>query len=270
MSKTGVLGVGLIGLGAVFAYFHDTFNGMLGASVCLIVGLAMIVASEVQGLVSKPNGADANSKGRKPARVLILVKGEVHTYPHRDGRFQEMADPKQTDLEFDVFIQCWLLLVAEMTLRITDLRLTLRGAHGSIRVGEQVKGDLNSWQLRYGGGHEQESGWAIVPPRKTPASLTEMDTAAPLECGAPREGWLHFRIRNTTPSELRDGSLEFSVEDFFSDVHVAVASRILLPGRVSPIPASAPSEVEAKKDDEHPNDDTKLAARSDPGQIKVS
>jgi len=57
MSTRGVLGLGLIGLGAVFAYFHDNFTGMLFASVCLIVCLLVIVASEAQGLVSKLRGA---------------------------------------------------------------------------------------------------------------------------------------------------------------------------------------------------------------------
>lgn len=240
MSKTGILGLGLIGLGGVFAYFHDTFNGMLYASVCLTLGLVITLASEAQGLVSKPRGANSNSNGRKQARMLTLVKGEVHTYPQRDGKFQEIQDPNQIDLDFDVFIQCWLLLAAEMTLRITGLRLTLKGANGSIRVGERVKGDLKNWQIRGGGGNEEESGWPAVPIQNEPAGLPELDTAAPLECGAPREGWLHFRIRNTTPSELRDASFEFSVEDFFSDIHVAVAGRVLLPGSVCPIPASGP------------------------------
>jgi hypothetical protein len=242
MSKTGILGLVLIGFGGVFAYFHETFNGMLYASVCLVLGL-VIVASEVQRLVSKPHGGNSNSTGGEPAQIMILVKGEVHTYPQRDGKFQEIQDPNQTGLEFDVFIQCWLFLATEMTLRITDLGLRLKAADGSIRVGERVKGDLNSWQLGDGGGDEEESVWPAVTLRKAPARLPELDTAAPLECGAPREGWLHFRIRNTTPSELRDGSLELSVEDFFSDMHTAVAAKVLLPGNVCPIPASTPPEV---------------------------
>jgi hypothetical protein len=244
MSKTGILGLGLIGFGGVFAYFNDTFNGMLYASACLILGL-VILASEVQRLVSKPHGGNSNSKGREQAQIVILVKGEVHTYPQRDGKFQEIQDPNQTDLEFDTFIHCWLFLAAEMKLRITDLRLRLKGADGSIRVGERVKGDLNNWQLRHGGGNEEESDWPAVTIRKAPAGLPELDTAAPLECGAPREGWLHFRIRNTTPSELREGSLEFSVEDFFSDMHSAVAGKVLMPGSIYPISASAGPELDA-------------------------
>jgi len=240
----------------------NTFNGMLCASVCLIAGLVMILAAEVQGLVSKPNGTNSNSTGKKQAGMLTLVKGEVHIYPQHDGKFQAIEDPNQTDLEFDVFIQCWLLLTSEMKLKITDLRLTLRGPLGLIRVGERVKGDLESWQLRAGGRNEQESGWQVVPIRRTPAGILEMDTSAPLECGAPREGWLHFRLRNTSPSELKDGSLEFSVEDLYSDTHMAVAGRVLLPGRVYPIPASVPSEVEAKKDDEPQGGDPKVPASS--------
>jgi len=259
MSKTGILGLGLIALGGVFVYFHDTFNGMLYASVFLILGL-VIVASEVQRLVSKPQGGNSNSTERKQGQIVILVKGEVHTYPQHAGKFQEIQDPNQTDLEFDAFIYCWLFLAAEMTLRITDLRLRLKGADGSIRVGERVKGDLNNWQFRDGGGNEEESDWTAVTTQKAPAGLPELDTAAPLQCGAPREGWLHFRIRNTTPSELRDGSLELSVEDFFSDMYSAVAGKVLLPGNVCPIPASIPPEVGAKKDDEPPSSDGRLAA----------
>ena len=217
MSKKWILGLGLIGLGGVFAYFHDTFNGMLYASVCLILGL-VIVASQVHRLVSQPPGGNSNSRGREQAQIMILVKGEVHTYPQRDGKLQKIQDPNQTDLEFD------------------------------------------NWQLGDGGDNEEESDWPAVTIRKAPAGLPELDTAAPLECGAPREGWLHFRIRNTTPSELRDGSLEFSVEDFFSDTHTALAGKVLLPGNVCPIPASAPPEVDAKKDNEPPSSDRRLAA----------
>jgi hypothetical protein len=250
MSRSGVLGLGLIGLGAVLAYFHDNFSGMLFASVCLIVGLLMIVASEAQGLVSKPRGASSNSTGRKQPQIVVLVKREVHAYPQHDGRFQEIDDPNQTELEFEVFINCWLLLAAEMTLRIADLQLTLKGPDGSTKVGERVTGDLKNWQLREERGSEEESDWPKGTTRKAPAGLPELDWAAPLECGAPREGWLHFRIRSTTPSELKNGSLEFSFRDFFSNMHGAVASKVLLPGGVRPIPASAPSAPDGKKDDE--------------------
>jgi hypothetical protein len=253
MSRGGVLGLGLIGLGAVFAYFHETFTGLFFASVCLIVGLLAIVWSEVQGLVSKPRGASLNAAGRKQPQMLVVVKGEVHVYPQRDGKFQEIQDPHQSDLEFEVFIYCWLLLAAEMTLRIADLQLTLKGPDGSTKVGERVTGDLKKWRLRERRGSEEESDWPEGIIRKAPAGLAELDATAPLACGGPREGWLHFRFRSTTPSELKNGSLEFSFRDFFSHMHGAVASKVLLPGSVCPIPAIGPPEPDAKKDGEPPS-----------------
>ena len=260
MSTTEVLGLGLIGLGGVFAYFHDTFSGMLFASVCLILGLAMTVASEAQGLISKPRGAHSNSRGQKQARVVVLVKGEVHVYPQPDGRFQEIHDANQTEPQFDVFMNCWWLLATEMKLRITDVGLTLKGADGVTRVGERVMEDLKNWQLRKGEENEEESDWPEVNIRKAPAGLPELDAAAPLECGAPREGWLHFRIRNTTPSALKNGSLELCIKDFLSDTHSAVAGRVLLPGNVCPIPATSPIALDARKEDEPPSHDERLAS----------
>lgn len=194
MSTSGVLGLGLIGLGAAFAYFHDNFTGMFFASVFLIVGLLVIVASEVQGLVSKPRGAGPNSTGRKQVQIVVLVKGEVHAFPQRDGKFQEIQDPNQNDLEFEVFINCWLLLAAEMTMRIADLQLTLKGADGSTKVGERVTGDLKNWQLHEERGSEEESDWPMGTTRKAPADLPELDAASPLECGAPARAGYTFEF----------------------------------------------------------------------------
>lgn len=237
MSTSRILGLALIGLGAVFVYFHDNFTGMLFASVCLILGLLVIAWLEVQGLASKIRGVGSNFAGRKQPQMVVLVKEEVHAYPQRDGKFQEIQDPNQTDLEFELFIHCWLLLAAEMTLRITNLQLTLKSPDGTTKVGERVTGDLKNWQLRNEGPNEEESDWPEWTIQKAPAGLPELDAAAPLACGAPREGWLHFRIRNSTPSELKNGSFELSVKDCFSDRHTAVASKVLkMPGRVLPIP----------------------------------
>jgi hypothetical protein len=239
-----------MGPGAVFAYLHDSFIGGLLASVCLIVGLTMIVASEAQGLVSKPGSADARSRGRKQARILVLVKGEVHVYPQSDGNLQENPDPHQTGLEFDVFIQCWLVLAAELTLRIAHLQLSLKNAAGSTRVAELIIGDLKMWYLREERRGEEESDWSERAVRKAPTGLVELDTATPLECGAAREGWLHFRIKNTTPSELKGGSLELSVTDSFSHTHKAVASKLRrLPGSIYPILANCKSDLNTKKDE---------------------
>ena len=259
MSKLWVLGFGVVGVGAVFAFLLDDSAGVAFASVCLIVGLVLMVAAEARGLVSKPVGAKANSTGRKQAQVMVLVKGEAHAYPQRDGKFQEIHDPNQSDLEFEVFVNCWLLLTAEISLRIADLQLTLKGADRFTRVGERVCGDLKNWHLRKEERVSEEDSDGNI--RTVHVSLAELDTSEPLECGAPREGWLHFRFRNVTPSEFKKGSLEFSVRDSLSHRHAAVASKVRhLPGSIWPIPAESPSELSSKKDEPPVISDGRLKA----------
>lgn len=251
MSRLGVLGLGVMGVGAVFGSRHNNGAGVAFASVCLIVGLVLIVAAEARGLVVKPAGAKANSTDGMQAQVQVLVKGEVHVYPQRDGKFQEIHDPNQTGLEFELFIYAWLVHGAELSVGIDDLYLILKGADGSRKIAERVAGDSKNWHLReVQRASEEESDWSAGTIRRAPLGLAELDTAAPLECGAPREGWLHFRVRNASPSELKTGSLELSVWDTFSHVHTGVASRVRrLPGNVWPIPASSPSEPDSKKDE---------------------
>jgi len=251
MSRLGVLGLGVMGVGAVFGSRHNNGAGVAFASVCLIVGLVLIVAAEARGLVVKPAGAKANSTDGMQARVQVLVKGEVHVYPQQDGKFQEIHDPNQTGLELELFIYAWLVHGAELSVGIDDLYLILKGADGSRKIAERVAGDLKNWHLReVQRASEEESNWWAGTIRRAPLGLAELDTAAPLECGAPREGWLHFRVRNASPSELKTGSLELSVWDTFSHVHTGVASRVRrLPGNVWPIPASSPSEPDSKKDE---------------------
>jgi hypothetical protein len=240
-----------MGLGAVFLYRHNNGAGLAFASVFLIMGLVLIVAAEARGLVWKPAGPKANSTDGMQAPVLVLVKGDVHVYPQRDGKFQEIHDPNQTGLEFELFIYAWLVHGAELSVGIDDLYLILIEADGSRKIAERVAGDLKNWHLReVERASEEESDWSAGTIRRAPLGLAELDTAAPLEGGAPREGWLHFRVRNASPSELKTGSLELSVWDTFSHVHTGVASRVRrLPGNVWPIPASGPSEPDSKKDE---------------------
>lgn len=81
------------------------------------------------------------------------------------------GDSNQSDLEFEVFIYCWLLLAAEMTRRIADLQLTLKSPDGSTRVGERVTGDLKNWQPREGSGSAEESDWLEATTPKAPAAF---------------------------------------------------------------------------------------------------
>jgi len=243
----------VLGLGAVFGYLIGDWWGLAFASVCLIVGLMLVVASEARGLAPKRADTKANSADRTRARVLVQV-GEPHAVPYRDGIFQETDDLNRTDLELNVFINCWLLNETNLSVRIDDLQLTLKTADGSLRIAERVAGDLKNWGLikveKVEGPNvyevESASQWELdlanEKVRRTRAGIVELDTSSPLECGVPREGWLHFRMLNTTPSEFKTRPLELSVKDSFSHTHAAVVGGVRhLPGSVWPIPAASPS-----------------------------
>ena len=126
MWKLRIFGFAVIGLGAVSAYLHGGTGGILFACACLIVGLVLMVASEARGLVSKPGGAQANPGERKQVEIMVLVKGEVHVYPQRDGKFQEINDLNQSGFEFELFIYGWLVHGGELVVGNDDLYLTLK------------------------------------------------------------------------------------------------------------------------------------------------
>ena len=261
MSRLGLLGLGVVGGGAAFAYLLDNSAGVAFASACLIAGLVLIVASEARGLVSKAAGPKAKSTDGKQARLLVLVKGEVHAYPQGEGKLQEIHDPDQTNLDTDLFLCCWLLLAAELSLRVTDLRLTLKGANGFMTIAERVEGDLKNWHLRKEESISDEESDSIEGNiRTTKVSLAELDAAKPLDCGNPREGWLHFRLRNTTPFKLKQGTLELSVRDSLAQRHTATARVRRVPGSIGPIPATSPSKIDSKKDEPPVVPDKRLAA----------
>ena len=63
--------------------------------------------------------------------------------------------------------------------------------------------------------------------------LAELNTSAALETGAPREGWLHFRVRNITPAEYSKDAMELVVEDSLCEANVgAVPCTRYLSGNV--------------------------------------
>jgi hypothetical protein len=62
----------------------------------------------------------------------------------------------------------------------------------------------------------------IVRPRQE--QITELNTERPLECGVPRQGWLHFRFEGVSPSALKNGELRLSIQDLFSNTHSGLAT----------------------------------------------
>jgi hypothetical protein len=75
-------------------------------------------ASWCQGELYGRDASASNSSGERGIQV----------YPQRDGKFHELQDPNQSNVEFELFIYCWLVLGSELSLRIADLQLTLKGA----------------------------------------------------------------------------------------------------------------------------------------------
>jgi hypothetical protein len=233
MSKPALVGLGVLTAGGALGFVAGGGPaGLVLAAVCLIIGLVLVVASEAQG--TGPSGAPHSS--RQETRILVLLK-DIHARPQRGGKFQEISDPNQPDLEFEVFVNCWLLSETDLPLRISESpQLTIKTSDGSTRVGERISADLEKWRL----GNLVTDQWDSEIVRAAQDRISELNTTEPLQCGVPREGWLHFRVRNITPSEFRTAVMELSVKDSLSSTHVGIASGARhLPGRIWPIVAGS-------------------------------
>jgi hypothetical protein len=233
MSKSASVGLGVLTAGGALSFMVGGGPaGLVLASVCLIIGLVILVASKAQG--TGPSGTPHSAL--QETRILVLLK-DIHARPQRGGKFQEISNPNQPDLEFEVFIKCWLLSETDVPLEISEgPQLTLKTSDGSTRVGERISADLEKWRL----GNLVTDQWDTDTVRAAQERMSELNITEPLESGVPREGWLHFRVRNASPSEFRTGVMELSVKDSFSCTHVGVASGPRhLPGRIWPCVASS-------------------------------
>jgi hypothetical protein len=224
MSKTKFSGFLVLGAGAVLGIVLGGALGLGVVAVCLIVGFGLWFATEAKG-VSGPVTA------LKP-RILVLLKG-VQVRPQRAGKFQEIGDPNDTGLEFEIFIHCWLVNESDVLVAVTEeLQLSLRISDGSIRVAEWVRGDLERWRL----GSLVQDEWDpdVVHTRQEP--MPEMSLEKQLDCGVPRKGWLHFRFVDVTAHQLKNSELRLSIKDVFSNNHEGIATGPVrhLPGSVWP------------------------------------
>jgi len=232
MSKPKLLGLGLLSVGGVVGFIVGGGPaGIVFAAVCLIVGLVLIARSVATGTGPASSDARTTHPAHLQTRVLVLLK-DVHARPQRGGKLQEIRDPNESDLEFEVFANCWLVSETKLPLRIIEgPQLTLKASDGSTRVGERITGDLENWTL----GDLVKDKWDTGIFRLDQERISELNTTEPLVCGLPREGWLHFRIRNVSPSEFRAGTMELSIKDSLSSTHVGIASESLhLPGKIWP------------------------------------
>jgi len=233
MAKLQLVGIGVLACGAITGFATGGPFGLVCASICLIVGLVMVVASEARG--TRPERGDT-SQARLKTRLMVAIK-DVHARPHQGGKFRTIQDPDQSELELEVFLKCWLVNETDVPLRIASLRLELKAPDGSSRVAEPVSGDFHNWQL--GALQEEWKDWDMRL-RVAMEGVVELDTALPLECGLAREGWLHFRLRDVTPAEFRSERMQISITDSLSQVHVGTATGVRhLPGRIWPLLATS-------------------------------
>ena len=224
-------------LGAVLGFVIGGAPGLVFAAVCLVAGLVMLVVSEARGTRTK--GIARNNEGaRESAHVLVLLK-EIHARPQRNGKFQEIGAADDSGLEFEVFVNCWLLNETDVPLQIAEpIQLTIAAPAGSSQFGERVRADLENWRL----GSVVKDEWNPDKVRATQEKISELEIAEPLQCGVPRQGWLHFRFRDMRPSDFRTGVMELIVKDSAPSTHVGRASGSRhLPGKIWPyIPSRTP------------------------------
>lgn len=217
--------------GAALGFVAGGPAGLLFAAFCLVVGLVLLVSSDAKGIqrVRKKLTRPADPA----AKVLFLVK-EVHARAQRAGKFQEILGPNQSGLELEVFLHCWLVNETDMPVRmVTNPELTITPADLRRVPAECVRGDLTSWRL--GRLNKQPDLWDVLVIRAAQETISELNMSDPLECGVPREGWLHYRVRDLTPAEFLSATMEVSVSDAVSSTYQATANCPRhLPGRMWP------------------------------------
>ena len=213
-----------MGCGAVLGVFIGGQTGLGLATVFLVVGFGLFFAGDARGLAAM---------GTKPkARILVLLK-EVHARPQSGGKFQQIDESDDSALEFEVFVSCWFLNESDVPVQVTqEVELSVKALDGSVKLAQRIPGDLDKWRL----GSLVRDEWDIDIVRARQEEMRELSLEKPLECGAPRHGWAHFRFDHACPSELKTGELRLSVKDVFSTAHEGVATRQVrhLPGRIWP------------------------------------
>ena len=237
MPKEKLAGCLVLGVGGVLGFFLGGATGLGFVAVCLVVGFGLLFSPEAIG-ISGPRAAP------KP-RILVLLQ-EVHARPQMNGKFQEIEAPNQLGLEFEVFVNTWLLNESDVPIALRNaIHLSLRAADGSVRSGERIPGDLDHWRL----GSLVRDEWDPDVTRTRQEPIAELSTDKPLECGIPRQGWLHFRLLTVSPAELKKGELRLSIQDSFSNTHAGLATGPVrhVPGRVWPSVTKLPTAVQNER-----------------------
>jgi hypothetical protein len=230
MSRPEWIGLGVLGCGAVFGFLLGGAFGLALAGICLVVGLVLLVASEALGTKHKP--ADPQTPTPSNTHLIVQLK-EVHARPQRAGKFQEITDPNQAGLQFEIFVHCWLVNDTDDRLGITAVRLTLAKPGGTPVLLECLSGNMQNWKL--GRLRDELDSWGVRYLQAEQETMTELRTEEPLEGGSSRQGWLHVRAEGLTPNEIQNARLQLEVIDSHLASHVGeLKGPHQIPGRVWP------------------------------------
>lgn len=231
MSKREWLGVAVLTLGSVIGLMIGGALGLGLAAICLVLGLVLFVAAEAFGIAPKAKRDPQEGKTHK-THLIVLVK-EVHARPYRAGKFQEIREPHQADLQFEVFAHCWIVNDTDQPILLPLHQLSLIKPDGSSVVLPQVRGDFDKWRL--GRLREELDSHGLRYVRASHEPMLELNLEDPLLGGATRQGWLHLHADNLTPAQLKNGTVTLSIIDSDCESHIGSAKGPhQIPGRVWP------------------------------------
>jgi len=199
------LGLVVLSFGAIVGLVTGGTFGLVVAAACLVVGVLIFASSDY----------GPTKEARTQGLVLVLVK-ELHARPMRNGKFHEISDSNEA-MQFELFAHCWLVSKASFPVNITAVQLRLTKAGNSVVNLERVEGDFQNWRL--GKFTEEEDSMGNRCVKTTKEEMQELNVADALLTGLPREGWLHYRVQNTSPSELKVASIEVAAIDHTGHVH---------------------------------------------------
>jgi hypothetical protein len=235
------LGLAVLACGAVLGFVLGGFLGLAVAGGCLVVGLVLLVAPEALG--TKRKSPDAKTSAPPQSHILVLLK-EMHVRPQRAGKFQEINDPDQTGLQFEIFVHCWLVNDTDERLGIAGTRLALTKPGGTPVTLERVGGDLENWRL--GRLRDELDTFGVRYLQAAQEPMSELSTEVPLEAGSTRQGWVHLRVEGLTPAEMKNTRLELEVIDAHMGSHLGEArGPHPIPGKVWPFRAEPQPKTSA-------------------------
>jgi hypothetical protein len=215
------LGIFVLSCGGVVGLVTGGTFGLVTAAACLVAGV-LILATGDRGPAQRP---------RTQGLLLVLVK-ELHARPIRNGKFHEISDPKET-VQFELFARCWLVSKVLSPVNITAVQLRVTRPNNSVGEPDRVPDDLQNWRL--GKLTEEEDSTGIRRLKTANEEMPPLDLINPLLTGVAREGWLHYKDQNISPSELKAASIELFVTDHTGAVHHGgILGQRVIPGRVWP------------------------------------